>query len=529
MISIEDKNIYRKLFLINSIRISILSVLTVLTLFIHFIISPSVSLLPIIFFLIIAIGFSILNLFISRRLKLKMAIYIQVLLDIAIITAIVYFSGGIVSPFYFLYILPIVTSANFLSKKDTIYIATLSYIIFGILCDLVYLKIIPFYLETSEFNISFGSLIYNLIISFFAFSGIALLASHYFERIKKTGAELKNVRENLRELLILNSTVMEKMENGFIIANSQGMIISYNKVAKEMLKFTNNSNVFDILKLIGSLDKVMESVEKNRKYYFEVELKNYYIGVTLSSLEKIYSFNKIYVFVMTDLTEKKEIETKLLQKEHFALIGEMAAGIAHELRNPLASISGSVQFLKTEMKLEPGYQNLMNIIVKESKRLSVVIEEFLEYSKISPLKKIEFDLSEQIDEIVKLLLVNNPELEIKKKYQRDIILFADQKRMKQLLWNVLTNAVKAVNKKGIIEVSVYNKNNQLFLSIKDNGIGIDPENISKIFYPFYSQFSSGIGLGMLMVKQVVNEHNFEIKIISEKNIGTEVIICLKTK
>ncbi len=458
-------------------------------------------------------------------------LYFQSFGDIAMISILVYYTGGITSPLYFLYIFPIIVSSVFLTRKDTIYIATFAYIVFGILSDLIYLKIVPYYPIGPYTDINFNVFIYNMVMSFIAFSGIAILSSYYFERMRKTGAELKNARENLKDLMLLNNTVLERIENGFIICDTNGVIISYNEKSKDLLKLNNKSNILDILSVKSSGGSSNSDTaggsSLGKKYYFEIEIENRVLGVSHSIIENIYSYDKVYVFIITDLTEKREIEKKLKQKEHFALIGEMSAGIAHEIRNPLASISGSVQFLNKELKLETEFQNLMDIIVKESTRLSHSIKVFLDYARTTPIEKVEFDLSRIIDDVAELVSLNHPEIKMVKKYGEGNVINADVKKINQVVWNLINNSVKALKNGGIIEVNIYKKDDIIYLSVKDNGVGIDSNDLEKIFTPFYSKFTSGIGMGMAIVKRIIDEHNFDIKIKSEKNIGTEVIICFK--
>lgn len=477
--------------------------------------------------LFIALAFSILNFPLFNVLKYRFIIYIQLFIDIIIITLIVYFSGGISSPFYFLYILPIIVSSIFLTKRDTFYIATLSFIFFGTLSDLMYVKIIPFYSGIYPTDISFGSFIYNIIMSFVAFLTVAIISSYYFENIKKIGEELKNTQENLKDLTLLNNTVMEKMGNGFITCDSDGKVISYNKKSKILLNFNARCNIFDLLFSKPDLLNLKTELDSNNKYYFEKEINNYYLGISVSFIKGIYSFDKIFVFIITDLSEKKVIEEALNKKEHLALIGEMSAGIAHEIRNPLASISGAVQFLEKELKLKTENKNLMDIIVRESSRLSKSVEEFLDFTKVIPLEKSEFDLAIVINEMIELIKLNSKKVRFIKKYSKGNKVFADINKIKQLVWNLASNSVKAVNYNGVVQISIYDENGHINLSIKDNGIGIEKKELSKIFIPFYSKFSSGIGLGMAVIKRIIEEHNFDIKINSKKNIGTEVIVCFK--
>lgn len=525
----------------NALRIAVLSMLIVISIFLSVLTETQFSFLPIFLALVVAIGLSILNFKLFKWLNYRVVMYFQCLMDIALISLLVYYSGGITSPFYFLYILPIIAAARFLTRRDTIYIATFSYIMFGVLSDLIYLEVIPYYPLIASIVITLNVFVYNLIMSFVAFSSIAILSSYYFDRIRKTGVALKNARENLKDLMLLNNTVLEKMENGFVVSDAKGKIISYNEKSRALLKLSNNSNIFDLLSLSpagflnssndnATIDRDNDEVDisnLNKKLYFELEANNRVLGISHSIIENIYSFDKVYVFIVTDLTEKREIEKKLQQKERLALIGEMSAGIAHEIRNPLASISGSVQFLSKELKLDTEYQNLMDIIIKESGRLSNSIEVFLDYARTIPLQQGEFDLSQAVDDVSELISLNYPEIKLIKKYSEGNIITADVKKIDQVIWNLINNSVKAINKDGIIEINIYRRDEGIYLSIKDNGVGIASEEMEKIFTPFHSKFSSGIGLGMAIVKRIIDEHNFDIKIISEKNIGTEVIICFK--
>lgn len=525
---LEEKKKIRKFININFARLSLLGLLLIVSLTVKFFFKPPFPIIPVIIALSTGMGFSTLNFSLIRFFSLRFGIYFQLVVDIVLITTLVYFSGGIESPFYFLYILPIIVSSVFLSKRDTIYVAALSYIIFGSLSELMYLRITPFYSWISDETVTKGTFVYNLVMSMIAFSSVAVISSYYFERIRKTGDELKNIQENLKDLDLLNNTVLEKMENGFLTSNMLGNIISFNEKSRTMLKLNSRANIFDLLLDEEDRREIQKLLQmKSNKYYLEKEIDKSILGISVSLLKNIYSFDNVFVFIITDLTEKRAIEEKLKEKEHFALIGEMSASIAHEIRNPLASISGSVQFLRTEMKVENEYENLMNIIVKESNRLSKSVEDFLEFTKVTPMSRSEFNLSEIVEDVVELVKINHKNINIITKFSGDDLILADKKKLQQLVWNLVNNSVKAVNEIGDIEINIYENKGKMYFSIKDNGVGIDKKELENIFTPFYSRFTSGIGLGMPIVKRIVEEHNFEIKIHSKKQLGTEVVICFK--
>jgi two-component system sensor histidine kinase PilS (NtrC family) len=328
-------------------------------------------------------------------------------------------------------------------------------------------------------------------------------------------------------MILLNNSVMEKMENGFVTSDAEGAIVSYNAKASAFLNLRKGGNILNLLQLRDALPEMQKIWRNNNSYYFEKSLRGYSLGISISSIEKVSTFEQLLVFLITDLSAIKEIESKLREKEHLALIGEMAAGLAHEIRNPLASISGSVQFLRRELALEPDLRNLMDIIIKESERLSAFIEEFLNFSKQSPLEIGEFDLAGVVDDVTAMIARNRIAVRFIKKYNPGSMVRADFKKIKQLAWNLLNNAVKALKEKGDIEINIYREAGSIHLSIRDFGVGMDRDEIERIFIPFYSKFASGIGLGMNIVKRIVDEHGFTMEIHSEKNLGTEVVVCFK--
>jgi two-component system sensor histidine kinase PilS (NtrC family) len=529
LIAVEEKKVGKRLVFLNSLRIAILGALILVTIIIFLFFNIPFSVYPIIFSLLFAILLSILYFPLSRRMGLKSFVYLQLSIDILVITLLVYFSGGIVSPFYFLYILPIVVSGIFLSRRDTVYIATLCFITFGILSDLLYLKVVPFFPGIEVGPISLGRFIYNLLMGFIAFASVAMFSSYYFEKIRLAGEELKSIQENLQDMIILNSSVMEKMEDGLVTVDPRGRVVSYNAKAASMLHINLSSNMFQLLLRRGDHEEIEKISQTNNRYYYERKFQNLELGVSVSMIEKVSGFDRLYVFLLTDLTETKSIEKKLKEKENLALIGGMLAGIAHEIRNPLASISGSIQFLKRELNVGPEYMNLMNIVVKESDRLSRTIDEILNISKTSPHKPSRVDLSQILDEIVEMASRRYTGIRFSRKYDPGYEVTADVEKIKQLIWNIMTNAIKAVREKGDVGINVYQLEGTVYMSIRDNGIGMDSEELAKLFTPFHSRFTSGVGLGMFLMKRIVDEHGFKMEIKSEKNRGTEVTVCFKNQ
>ncbi len=522
---LDSNALNKRFFLFNTIRLTVIVLLSILFFFI------SITLIDFkqitVYFLIIfitSIATSIYAFFNFKKLKLRGLINILIIEDIILISLIVYITGGSLSPFYFLYIIPIFISSMLLSKRNTIFIGGFSFVIFGSISELMYLKILPTFFLIHSQEIDFNSFVYNVFMALIAFISLAYLFSSFLEIIVKKDKELKSAQENLRDVKTFNTIVIENIEIGLITISDNGKILYYNKKGEEIL----NSRFMNII--TDTYENMSSSYKKVQKFYREIDFEGKYFRINVSIIKNIYSFKKIFVFMIADFTNEKLIEKKLKEKEHLALIGEMAAGIAHELRNPLASISGSVQYISKQLKLNDEYKKLMDIIVAESMRLSSTIEDFLNITKSYELNITDFNLSGMGEEIVELLEKKYSEIKFIKNIENNINLKADKKRIKEVIWNLFTNSIKAVSKvkSPIIEITIhYKENMKIEVSIKDNGIGMDKQEIDKIFTPFYSKFSSGVGLGMFLVKRIIDEHGFDIKIISSKGVGTEVILWMK--
>lgn len=525
--STTSRDDFRRIRFLNSIRIAILSGLLFTSLLVLLLLPTPSPVVPLIAVLGLAIVISLLFIPLSRTLSRRRTIYLQIGADLAIVSFLVYLSGGIGSPFYFLYLLPILVSAIFLSRYDTIITATIAFVVFGTLADLLFLKIIPCYPGIEPPDITMGAFVYNLIMAFISFAGMSVLFSYYFEKIRRTRAELASVREDLLDLVQLNGSVLEEMENGFLTCDSRGKVVSCNKKAAAILGVAVGSDLFPLILSPEGIRQVQSLSSSHKRHYFERGYGAFQLGISVSVLERFSSYHRLFVFLITDLTEMKSISRRLEESEHLALIGQMVASIAHEIRNPLASISGSVQFLKGDLTLEPSQQRLMEIIVHESERLSKSIEDFLSFTRITPVEAVPFDLSAIVDEVVEMLAISQRHIRFERRYDRPVPARGDTLKLKQLLWNLLNNAVKASPTGGAIVVSILREEAGPVLKISDAGVGMKREDLDQVFTPFFSRFSSGIGLGMALVKRIVDEHRFRIAIESERNRGTEVTVWLQ--
>ena len=211
-----------------------------------------------------------------------------------------------------------------------------------------------------------------------------------------------------------------------------------------------------------------------------------------------------------------------------AAIGAMSAGIAHEIRNPLASIAGSFNLLQTDLKLEPDQRQLVDIITRETERLNHTINEFLGYSRPLAPNKRSVDLAELISETVQLMR-NSVELKQEHKietYLRSVKKDVDESMMRQVFYNLASNAFKAMPNGGTLTITLEGRNGNAQIRFEDSGVGLGEDEVRRLFVPFNSSFKNGTGLGLAIVYQIVNAHNGAITVKSRKGTGTSFIIDL---
>ncbi|MGQ9618196.1 MAG: two-component system sensor histidine kinase NtrB [Candidatus Aminicenantia bacterium] len=483
------------------------------------VVSPFLLKMDFLYYLIFSIY--ILNIlyiiFLKINLNNILQLYIQIFGDVAIITWLVYISGGMVSPFYFLYILPIIVSSFLLPTKGLWAVTFISALLFGSLVDLMYYKIIPPY-NPFETDIPQELVLYNLFISAFAFFSTAYLSSILSRSLKKADRELKIVEERFRDLEIFSRNIIENMGSGLLTAEEDGKVIFFNMRAHEILgDELLKGSIWNIFPFKKGFEEI-----GNKRVGFEVVVKGKIIGGNISSIEN--AKRPYFVFLFQDITESKKMENELKIKEKLATLGEMSSFVAHEIRNPLTAISGAAQLIKEEQKWEP---ELMDIIFKESKRLSDFLTEFLDTLKPFPKVSSKVDFSQVIRNCLSLVVHSRKNIIIKGNFENmSATLNADERQLRTIFWNIIVNSLKAMPEGGILEVNINNREKEVEVSIKDSGIGMGKEELQKVFEPFYSNFSNGQGIGMSLVWKLVNEMGGKIKIESSKGKGTEIVLLL---
>jgi two-component system, NtrC family, sensor histidine kinase PilS len=242
-----------------------------------------------------------------------------------------------------------------------------------------------------------------------------------------------------------------------------------------------------------------------------------------------------FLFTFQDVTQIKKLERDARIQQRLAAVGEMAAGIAHEIRNPLASMSGSIQILRQELPLSAEQEQLMDIVLRESERLNSTIQSFLAYARPRKFAIARFDLRRALNDTT-LLLRNSSELRAGHVIDvelpdHELWYEADEGQIKQIIWNLATNGLRAMPDGGRLLLSGRDdaEAGGVVLTIRDEGVGIAPEELDGLFQPFHGTFAKGSGLGLAIVHRIVSDYQGEIQVSSQPGAGTTVSVRLPAR
>jgi two-component system sensor histidine kinase PilS (NtrC family) len=453
---------------------------------------------------------------------------LQVLTDLTFVTAIIYVTGGVDTTFNFLYPLVIIMASVLLTPGWTYFTAVLSALAFTAILQLGYWGTIPSFPPQHADQRSLHIII---IVNWFAFIAVAYLAGRLSSRLRQIGVELRDKSGELESLQALHTNIIQSISAGLLTTGTDGLIHVVNKAAARFIERpeseligTSITEIFiDPLPIVSSAPvhaEVRMKTPKGRQKTFSI------IGSALVVPER---GSVGYIYTFDDLTEIRRLEREIRLRDRLSAVGRMAAGIAHEIRNPLTSMAGSVKMLASMSALSDEQQTLVNIVTRESERLNSIITDFLWYARDKKFELAEVDLIELLNDTL-VLLQHRPEMNVKieRRFEVDhAICLADGDKLKQVFWNLCDNACRAMQDGGTLTVSVRPDHDVWRINFCDDGPGMAGPQIEKIFEPFQSGFYGGTGLGLAIVYQIVQGHEGKITVRSAPGRGTEFMLQLK--
>jgi two-component system, NtrC family, sensor histidine kinase PilS len=456
---------------------------------------------------------------------------LQVLTDLIFVSLVVHQTGGWDSSLNFLYPLVIIVASILLPRIWAYLVAALAFILYGAVLELNYYEVVRSYCLTHPGLKTLQAIIF---VNLFAYLAIAYLGGLLSTKLRHARVQWKQASGELEDLQILHENIIQSISSGLITTGLDGHITLVNSAALKLLDSTAGQLMGQpVSKLFLDPLPTAESQQDHAEVRFETAnsfRKTFRVRVaTLWPREREPLGN---VYVLDDLTEIRRLEREVRVQDRLAAVGRLAAAIAHEIRNPLTSIAGSVSMLSGIPELSDEHRQLLDIVTRESQRLNGIITDFLAYSRGKQYRFERADLVPLLEDTLTLMrnrmTTENTGIIIESRFDvREAWVLADADRLKQVFWNFGTNAMRAMPNGGTLDVAIEEHPEDWQISFADTGTGMTPQQTEKIFEPFQSNFEGGTGLGLAVVYQVVQAHEGKVWARSKQGQGTTFIFRLR--
>jgi len=466
-------------------------------------------------------------------------------LDAVLVSAFIHVTGGIASNFSSLYVLPVIAASMIRSRRVAMQVASLSAMLYLALVLVQYVDVgLPALAKrfTPVVELpTLGVARYTVAINLGGFFAVALLAGSLAESLRSAGARLEYASHEIRDLRKYNENVINSLLSGLVTTDAEARVLTFNRAASVILGIPSTQAIrhdaIDVLQLPADTRTGLAGLGDARTLRIDTQHRtgdgrSIDLGLTASPLT-FPDGRAGFLFMFQDVTDMRRLERNARIQQRLAAVGEMAAGIAHEIRNPLASMSGSIQVLRQELPLSDEQAQLMDIVLRESERLNDTIKSFLAYARPQRFALAKLDIRRVVQDAA-LLLRNSSEVQAHHTIAVDVPADpvwceADENQIRQVIWNLATNGLRAMSQGGRLLLTTATANDgssATLLTVEDQGRGIPAEDLDVIFQPFHSSFEKGTGLGLAIVHRIVTDHNGTINVSSRVGAGTVVAVRL---
>ncbi|MGA7474202.1 MAG: ATP-binding protein [Candidatus Sulfotelmatobacter sp.] len=469
----------------------------------------------------------LLSLWQDHRLQASL----QVLTDLILVSLVVHETGGWDSSLNFLYPLVIIIASILLPRVWAHLVAALAFILYGTVLELNYYGVVKSYCTTHPELKTLQAIIF---VNLFAYLAVAYLAGLLATKLRQARVQLKRASGALENLQILHENIIQSISSGLITTSLDGHITLVNSAAQKLLERTPGQ-------LLGTpvnklfLDALPNTESQQAHAEVRFDAANAFrktLRVRVATLNVPERGTLGYVYAFDDLTEIRRLEREVRMQDRLAAVGRLAAAIAHEIRNPLTSIAGSVSMLSGIPEMSAEHRQLLDIVTRESQRLNGIITDFLAYSRGKQYRFEKADLVPLLEDTLTLMrhrmAAENTGIVIESRFSvREAWSLADGDKIKQVFWNFAENAVRAMRNGGTLQVSIERLGDDWQVSFADTGTGMTPQQTEKIFEPFQSNFEGGTGLGLAVVYQIVQAHEGKVWARSKPGQGTTFVLRLR--
>ncbi|MFH1686603.1 MAG: ATP-binding protein [bacterium] len=391
------------------------------------------------------------------------------------------------------------------------------------------------------------SAFYPVFLHILIFYLIAFISGYLADHLRQRDRQLADTSRALRRAQLETDDILRHLNSGLLTVDARGQLIFFNRAAEQILGYrefdVRGMHCRDVFgeRMPDLAEVLLDGLERQKPYpRLELQIRSLAhqivpLGLSTSCLTDSAGSLRGVIAIFSDLTEAKHLEAKVRTADRLAAVGELSASIAHEIRNPLAAISGSVQLLKQELGVDGANERLMDLILKESDRLSKITTDFLQYARVSEPLMTKVELCHLVNEVVQLLRHHagcHHQIETRLESTADIVYaVCDADLLKQLLINLAVNAVEAIgDNPGRITFALDNRENphQVRLEVSDNGPGMPVTNLKRIYQPFYSTKKQGTGLGLAIVHRLAQSLRIDLQVASEVGVGTSFILLIQS-
>jgi len=456
---------------------------------------------------------------------------LQVLTDLVLVSLVVHETGGWDSSLNFLYPLVIIVASVLLPRIWAGLVAALAFILYGTVLELNYYEIVPSYITTHPGLKALQAIIF---VNLFAFLAVAYLAGLLTAKLRQVRVQLDDASGALESLQALHENIINSISSGLITTGLDGRITLVNPAALRLLERSATELIgMSVSQLFQDPLPTVNSTEAHGEVRFDPPTKyRKTLRVRVTTLSVPDRGELGYVYAFDDLTEIRRLEREVRMQDRLAAVGRLAAAIAHEIRNPLTSIAGSVSMLSGVPEMNEEHRRLLDIVTRESQRLNSIITDFLAYSRTKQYRFDKVDVIQLVEDTLTLMdhrmTAEKTGISIGRKFAvHEALVIADGDKLKQVFWNLCENAVRAMKSGGTLTAGIEPLGEDWQVSFTDTGTGMTPQQIEKIFEPFQSNFEGGTGLGLAIVYQIVQAHEGKVWARSKPGQGTTFVLRLR--
>lgn len=471
---------------------------------------------------------------------------LQLACDVGLVGAIIFFTGGVASSFTSLFVFPVVAGSVVRFRRGGLRLAFWSASSLAAMGIGQYLQWLPVGWHGVTTLPAPGAAVTAVVFTFLGLLAVALLTGHLAERLSAVDEHLARTSTELADLQATSQHIIDSMTGGLVTSDEAGMAVTFNRAAAAITGLDAASSigrpVAEVLQFTPDVASryaaLLAGEPASRVDYLYRGADGREIDIGLSMAPLVREGRQLgAVMTFQDLTETRRLDRQRHTDKRLAAIGEMAAGIAHEIRNPLASMSGSIQLLRGDLALNDEQAQLMDIVLRESERLNETIENFLAYAKPKPRVRTRIDVARLIEETA-MLLRNSPECAASHIVRvrtpgEPVWCMANEAQVRQIVWNLASNGLRAMADGGTLELSAHDTVDRgapcACLRVRDEGRGIAEADIENIFHPFRSTFDEGTGLGLAVVHRIVSDVGGRVAVESAPGAGASFTVWLPSE